>query len=118
MLSAPDDAEVLAELSDDLYEQAKIMGAEALLLYLEDTLRMRFLSPNGVPFPWMAMLRLSLTSSSVSTRTHNARHFRLRRRQLRKTTTQEGNSRAPGHGHAYRNGYSAPHAQRPDHAVW
>jgi hypothetical protein len=38
MLSAPDDAEVLAELCDDLYEQGKIMGAEALLLYLEDTL--------------------------------------------------------------------------------
>ena len=37
-LSAPDDAEVLAELSDDLYEQAKIMGAETLLLHLEDTL--------------------------------------------------------------------------------
>jgi hypothetical protein len=49
--SAPDDGEVLAELSDDLYEQAKIMGAEALLLYLEDTLSNTILISERHPIP-------------------------------------------------------------------
>jgi hypothetical protein len=50
-LNAPDDAEVLAALSDDLYEQAKIMGAEALLLYLEDTLSNTILISERRPIP-------------------------------------------------------------------
>jgi hypothetical protein len=50
-LSVPGDAEVLAGLSEDLYEQAKVMGAEALMLYLEDTLSNAILISERRPIP-------------------------------------------------------------------